>query len=503
MAISFKRYIDIVSGVGAGAVVRARDLIGRLITTNVLLPTQSFIEFESADEVKTYFGATSDEYKRALFYFGWISKLITRARKLSFARWADVATAPRIFGTPTTHSLSDWTGITDGSFEITLGADTNTISDLDFSAAASLAAVATIIQTAIRAETGSMWTAAGVSYDATRGSFNLVGGVTGANIVAVEAAGTGTNILANGLLGWTSTAIFSNGAAAETPVETISASAAASDNFGSYEFLDSLTLPEIVTVAQWNTTENNAYMFLVPVLEDDAAEYYDALADYSGVAVTESGLVADEYPQMAPMLILAATDYSRINSVQNYMFQQFALTPTVTTTAKAITLDANRVNYYGRTQTAGQQIDFYQRGVLMGLPSAPVDMNVYANEQWLKSSLGAALMTLLLSMPEVPANRNGTALVMAILQGEDGIDQALRNGVISVGKTLSTVQKLYISTVTGDANAWQQIQTIGYWVNCIIESYIVDDRTEYRAVYTLLYAKDDAIRKIEGTHTLI
>ena len=67
MAISLKRYVDITSGVGAGVGVAARLLIGRFFSTNPLIPTNSSIDFDSADAVSTYFGSTSDEYLRAVF----------------------------------------------------------------------------------------------------------------------------------------------------------------------------------------------------------------------------------------------------------------------------------------------------------------------------------------------------------------------------------------------------------------------------------------------------
>lgn len=92
--------------------------------------------------------------------------------------------------------------------------------------------------------------------------------------------------------------------------------------------------------------------------------------------------------------------------------------------------------------------------------------------------------------------------ILAILQ--DVIDRALFNGVISVGKTLTTVQRLYITELTDDELAWHQVQGIGYWVACEMQSYVTQDsRTEFKAVYTLIYSKDDDIRKVEGTHVLI
>jgi hypothetical protein len=500
MSISFKRYIDIVSGVGAGAAVRLRELIGRLFTVNPLLPTKSFIEFDDADSVGLYFGYTSAEYLRALFYFGWVSKLTTRPNKISFARWADADTAPRAYGVPVTQQLSDWTGVTDGGLILTLGADTNAIGPLDFSAAVDLAGVATIIQTAVRAETGAMWTAAAVTYDPIRGSFNFVGGVTGNAVIVVEPPATGTDITVEGFLGWGAGAILSDGVVAETPTQAISESADASTNFGSFTFIAPLTLDEVTTLGAWTHAQNNRFMFSVPVEYVDAEDYADALSGFSGVGLTLVG-VANEYPELAPMMIMAASDFTRPNSAQNYMYQIFNLTPSVTTDARANELDPLRVNYYGETQTAGQKIRFYQRGTLQGGPQDAIDMNVFANEVWLKDYLGALLMELLLNLPALSADEQGRGYVLTTIQV--GVDQALDNGVILIGKTLTNTQRVFITNITGEKDAWQQVQTIGYWLNVAITSEVVDDRTEYTATYILVYSKGDAIRKIEGTHTLI
>lgn len=129
-------------------------------------------------------------------------------------------------------------------------------------------------------------------------------------------------------------------------------------------------------------------------------------------------------------------------------------------------------------------------------------MNVYANEQWLKDAAGASVMELLLALSRISANTKGRIQLMSQIQAV--VDEALFNGTISVGKELSNTQKVYISELTGDNEAWRQIQTIGYWLDCVMESYVTqDDRTEYKAVYTLVYSKDDTIRKVEGSHVLI
>jgi hypothetical protein len=111
-------------------------------------------------------------------------------------------------------------------------------------------------------------------------------------------------------------------------------------------------------------------------------------------------------------------------------------------------------------------------------------------------------MRLLLSSSRVPANASGRAALTSTLGSV--IEQAVFNGTISVGKPLSQVQKLYITNMTGDPLAWQQVARLGYWLDVTLQSYVTtDSRTEWKAVYTLVYSKDDAIRKVEGSHVLI
>lgn len=501
MAISFTRYVDITSGVGAGPAVAERELITRIFTTNPLLPPASFVEFENIEEVGDYFGTSSNEYLRAQFYFGWISKNITAPQKISFASYVDADRAAAIYGNPGTYSLANFTSITTGALLLTVGAaPEHTLTGINLSSAVSLAAVATLVQTAVRANTagGADWTSATVSYDPTRKSFDFEGGTAGTEIIAVGTPGAGTDLAP--VLGWTTGAIIAPGAPEETVTDALTDSAAASNNFGSFLFMPSLTTDQITQAATWNSGQNVLYQYLVPVTASNAAAVSAAIINFAGSAMTLSPL-SSQYPEQVPGMILAATAYDRRNSVQNYMFQIFALTPSVATDEDADTYDALSVNYYGVTQTAGQLINFYQRGVLTGLPNNPLDQNVYANEQWLKDAIGSQIMTLLLALAQVPANSTGRSQLLAVIQSQ--IDLAVFNGTISVGKPLTIQQKLFITNATGDDAAWQQVQTQGYWIDCVIEPYVEDGTTKYKAVYTLIYSKDDIIRKVEGTDILI
>lgn len=504
MAIDLTRYVDITSGVGAGQSVAIRSFTARLFSENPLIPTNAFVTFTNADDVESYFGSNSEEYARALPYFGFISKNITSPQSIDYARWANVATAPQIFGAPGAQSLTTWNAITTGAFTLTMGSFTHSFTALDFSAAGSLAAVAADIQAAIRTYSagGSLFTAATVIYDAVRQCFDLTGGATGNEIISVAAGGSGNDIA--GQLGWLSpSAIFSDGVTAQSITDILSASANASDNFGSFTFMPVFNLAQVQEAAAWNKTQNNKFMYSVNVAIADSSAWSAALLTTGGVTLTLASPVTADYPEQDPMTIQAATNYQARNSVQNYMFQQFdGQSASVTTDADANTYDGLRINYYGQTQTAGRLIEFYQRGLMMGEATDPTDQNTYANEIWLKDASAAAIMTVLLSLPELPANAAGRAQLLAILQGV--IDQALTNGTIEAGKSLTSAQQLFISNITGDAQAWKQVQNIGYWVDAQIVPVVdTSDATEYKAVYTLIYSKNDVIRKVEGKDVLI
>lgn len=501
MAISISKYVDIISGVGGSGTVRQRDLIGRIFTDNPRVPSDSLVELTTSADAAAYFGSTSEEYARALFYFSWISKNITSAKKLQFARWAKTASAPRIYGARLAVTLADLADVTAGALTLTAGDATANLTGMDFSAATSFADIATVLQTAIRAATGAQFSAATVTFDAVAGAFNFVGSVSAAAPISVTVTTDPNDVALR--IGWGTSAVFSPGVNITSLTDTLNASADASTNFGSFLFMPALSTAQVVEVAAWNGTRNVEFMYCVRCDDTNRDALGAALIGEAGTALTYAP-TSGQFDEMVPMVVMAATDYTRRNSVQNYMFQVFPdLTAKVSTNALSNELDLLRINYYGVTQTAGQLIAFYQRGVLGGGQQDPVDQNVYANEMWLKDTARAVVLSLLLSVGRVPANASGRAAIMAVLQ-EGAIDPALSNGVISVDKALTPVQKLYITDLTGDDLAWYQVQDKGYWLDAqMIPTTTTDGRTEFKAVYTLVYAKDDAIRKVEGSHILI
>lgn len=502
MSISIDRYVSIVSGVIGAQAVAQRELVGLRFTTDPRVPVDAIVTVNDAGDAADYFGASSDEAVFATQYFSYISPApASQADKLRFAAWADAARAPRIYGVEANTLLNQFTAISDGSINLTLGGTTQEVTGIDLTLAGSFAAVASAIQSAIQAVVagGAQWTAATVTYDAIAGTFNLTGGATGNAQVSVAAAVAGTDL--SQLLGWRNTGtIYSPGSAIQTQLQALQAAEQITDSFGSFSF-ESMTTSDAVAVATYNASLNVKYMMLVPVAKADAQNYFAVLQNIQSVGVVVNN-TSGEYKESLVMAIMAATDYDRRNATVNYMYRQGPFTADVTTDAEADLLDSYRANYYGETASAGQKLAFFQRGFLMGGATAPLDMNVHANEQWLKAFLVARLLSLQLSLGKIPANNEGRGVIMAAVM--EGVDQAKFNGTISVGKTLTVAQQIAVTQLTGDPDAWRDVQTNGFWLDvAIITQTGPSNITEYVAQYTLAYSKNDVVRKIEGSHNLV
>ena len=495
MAINSKKYIQITSGVGGAAAVSARELLNRIFTTNELVPTNSVLKFSDLESVLDYFGSSSEEYKRASQYFGFVSKAITSPSNLSFARWADADTSAQVFGVKA-GTLAELNTISAGAITVTLATVDGNIT-VDFSLAGDYAAVATELQTEIQALGGGFATTT-VVYNALKTQFIL--DTNGAADGAIAISGLSSVLTP---IGWDSTAVFSNGIATQSITDVLSSSTELSNDFGSYVFIPTLDLAQVEECAAWNITNNNEFQYHVPVLRADAQAYFDALKGYAGTGMTlYDPANVDEYHEMLPCSLLASQDFSKSGAAANYMYvQDGRLAPTVTSSEESDALDPIRCNYYGQIQEAGAHSSFYQRGILMGGSTAPLKMGVYANEQWLKSDIKAEFLNMFLALPIVSADDIGIATGTSYISAAVG--KAVNNGSISQGKVLTTTQIQFIKQVSGRDDAHFEVASKGYWFTVEISEETNNEVTESFLDYTLIYAKRDGVDKVVGRHILI
>ncbi len=505
--INQTRYVNIISGVGAGTGVAQRSITLRLLTQNSLVPPNVIFQFSNPDDVGSIFGLTSEEYLRSLQYLPFVSKNITSPKSISFARWVNVAIPAMVVGDSVTKSLAQFIPITAGTLSILSNGVVVPITTISFATAADLTAVATILQTAIRTSTDTQLVTATVTYNTNTNQFILSGATSGTGVLSVVPTGLSTDV--STLVGWTTGGtVLVAGQASDTPLAAITKSVAINNNFATISICTPATPlanTDIASISLWIASQNNNYVYSFATLASNLQTIFPLIKANSGTAIhVLSATQPNDYIEQDPACIAAATDYTAANSTQNFMFNQFpSQNITANDDATANLYDANRANYIGQTQVDGGDLSFYQRGVLCGGTNDATDMNTYYNEIWMKSSISANIFSLLLNSAIVPATPNGSAAILLSIQ--EIVSNAKTNGVISVGNSLSSVQQQSINNLAGDTNAWRQVQTIGYWLNVTFSSQtnVNSGLVEWFANYILIYAKNNAIRSVTGSDVLI
>ena len=491
MAISQTKYVNIISQVGGAEIVSQRELIGRIFTSNILIPVDTVIEFSGGaiaalKSVGEYFGITSDEYARASDYFAFVSKKGTQPSKISFANASADAIPASLIG-DTGLSLNTIKSVTAGEMTIHYGENDYTLTAVNMSSVTSFAEAASSLLS------GDADDVLVCSYNATLGRFVLSAKDSSVGVaISVE-----DSTLASAF-GFSSVSVYQPGTIGQTKVGALESTTSISNNFLSFMFIDSVTSGEAVEIATWTTAQNVRYMFCInSTTTASAITLASALANYSGVAMSYD---PEDKVQILPMCAFASIDYTKPNASINMMYQQHpTMNASVSSDTESDGLDAVRVNYYGRTQQAGQWIDFYQKGLLTGQIS---DMGVFVNEAWLKDAISSSILNLRLAMDTLPATSVGEGLVKA--QISNVIQIALTNGVINPGKTLNATQKAYIAQISGDSEAWLNVQSAGYWLGAeIVKETDQSGAESYKVHYTLIYAKGDSINFVDGTDILI
>lgn len=505
MAIAQEKYINITSSVTGQPAVTRRDLTPLTLTQNQLLPTGSFLDFTTLADVAEYFGEQSSEYAFAAKCFNWRSKTNGRVPKITFSKYSLSATPAELISTAVIPTIAEFNAITDGAFGLSINGSNTRMENLDFSGATSIGgedntAVTFIIESAIRLVNPDLPEFANATLDYENGRMNLRSGVQGAGTIGYLTRPTaGTDI--SGMLGLSeaSGAILSNGADAASITQSLAQLTDVSNSFGSFRFNEELNIQQILEAATWNSSLNVRYLYSIPVVASDVANYTEQLGALEGYVLTLSN--GDDYAEYMPMVIGGAVNYSQPNSAVNFMWQLFPNdTPTVTSTTDSNTYDALGINYLGQIQQAGALVSMYQRGVMRGAQFK--DIGIYWNEMWFKDACTTAFYNLFFNINSLPANSTGASKFRTILQPI--IEDAKEAGVISPDKILTALQRAVIADLTGDENAWIDVQTSGYTVTVTINQRTGSSGAiEYYIEYLLIYSKGDSIKTIEGRHILI
>ena len=176
--------------------------------------------FNTIDGVAAVFPPESEEYKAAQVYYG----QNPRPRQLVISRRVAAPIGAELRGGSNIATLAQFKAVTAGGLSLTLGGVTQEVAAVNFSQANTLAAVAALLQAAVRtANASAAYTAATVVYKDAR--FYLTSGTTGASSVLSFAAAPATGTDISGLLQWRSSdnARISAGSDVETMVQALTA----------------------------------------------------------------------------------------------------------------------------------------------------------------------------------------------------------------------------------------------------------------------------------------
>lgn len=307
----------------AGAQSQSLSALLILGNSDVIDTTERIREYSSLDGVVADFGTTAPEYKAAALWFEQVPQPIV----LKIGRWAKTATKGRLVGktlSAAQQSMSLWNAITTGAFTYTRdgGAPTN-VTGLNFSAAANLNAVASIITAAL--------TGATMVWNATYQRFELTSSATGASssITFLSTPPSGTDISDDlGMRSTDSGAYRADGMAAETAVDAV---AEFDLKFGQSWY--ALVIPEGVNndhlaVAAFIEGTNTKHLYGVTTQEAGALSsvsttdlaYLLKAAGYNKTMIQYSS--SNAYAVASALARILTTDYGGNNTMITLMYKQ-------------------------------------------------------------------------------------------------------------------------------------------------------------------------------------
>lgn len=416
------------------------DLVGMFLTNSPRVPTGQVLSFPSDTAVADYFGPTSDEALRAATYFnGFVNSLIKPAFLL-IAPYATSARPAFLRGGTLALTLAQLQALS-GTLIVTANGTLYTSATINLSSATSFSNAAALIQAGF---TTPPFT---VSYDSIAGAFLITTSTTGAAATLTAATGT----LASALNMTVATgAVLSQGADVSVPATAMSAIVAQTQDFVSFTHLWAATDDEIVAFADWNSDQEDRYLFVGWTNTNVATTNSDTTSPGARIKAAElsgTALVWSPSSDKAAFLMgaIASVDFNRGNGRTVMAFRRgTGLTADVTNQTIARNLLANGYNFYGTYATANDSFTWLYDGQVSG-QFAFIDS--YINQIWLNNAFQLSLMVLLRDVGQIPYNDDGYEMIGAGIQTD--INNAVDFGAIRAGVTLTESQKAQANALAG------------------------------------------------------
>jgi hypothetical protein len=454
---------------------------GLVLTENPLMPAGQVLSFASAQAVSDFFGPSSAEFAYASIYFAGMVNGTQLPSALLFAPYNAAARAGWLAsGSLATVPLATLQGYS-GTLTIDFAGVPLTSSSINLTGVASQSLMAAEIQAAFTSPPFA------VTWNAVQGTFVFTSTLTGATETIDYATGT---LAADLYLTQATGATLSQGATADTPSSAMSNVVAISQNWATMSYLVEPTLANKELFAAWFSEQDDEYL-MVAWDSDVQASMQGATEPFGVVAKTnhyEGVMCIGGDPalgSLAPLVMntaafvqgmIASINFSQTNgriTLAGKSAMAAAVLPTCANLQTYTNLLANGYSCYGAFASRNAGFTFFSNG---NMPGSFPWADQYIDQIWLSAQLQLALLNLYTAVNDIPYDPTGYGLIRAALVGQptanggvtfDGpINNALNNGVIQTGVSLSSAQAAEVNNAAG-ASVAGTIQSNGYYLQIL------------------------------------
>lgn len=452
--------------IGAGSNPLA--LNGVLLGQNVAIPVGQILNFGSADEAGAWFGTESLEYELARVYFNGYDNALLYPTQLKMYAWAETERGAWARGTSLRGmTLTELQAVT-GTLTVTINGTGYNAAGLDLSEASGFTSAATLIQTALAIDS-----VATVTWDADTARFIMTVTATPGTSEISQITGTAAEAL-----GFAS-AILSQGSPVTSLTDTLNTVKDLDRNWAIASVIEDLTMDQMTELAQWSNAQNSRFMVVISdnnpnaLINGNQTSFgpQAKLVNYDGVICIYDN---NEQKLLKAFVcsVPACVNWSQLNGRTNLAFRtQSGLQPTVVSKTNADALLANGYTYYGRYASSGPD-NVYNIIYDGKLPGPFAWFDTFMNQVFLNSQLEKALFVGLMEHRSLPYNAYGRAVIADLCT--PALLQAINNGTIRIGVSISVSQKAAIIQTTG-VDITRELTDNGYFLQ------ILDATPEVRA----------------------
>ena len=486
--IPFSQVVNVVPSVlSAGGI--AVDLNGLMLTQNAYAPAGTILQFATANDVSTYFGATSTEASLATIYFNGYSIGTQLPGALFIANYAETATAAWVRGgNLSSMTLGQLQALGTGTLAFTINGTLITSGSISLAAVTSFSQAATVIQAAF---TSPPFT---VTYDSVQSAFIFTTTLTGTT-ATVSFATTGA--MATGLMLTQATgAVLSQGQAAAVPATYMNSIINQNQNWATFFTVWESVIAEKEAFATWSNSVSPRYLY---ICQDSDINVLNSASTNTFGDWLQVGQIVGTLPIYGNNTLsafaagfAASLDFTRLNGRATLKFkEQSGLVASVTTASNYDGVVANGYNCYGAygSNNPANNASWFTPGSVSG---KWLWADTYLNQIWLNSNLQLALVTLLQQVGSIPYNTQGYSLINAACL--DPINAAINFGAIRKGIQLSAAQAAEVQYALG-YNAAPVIASQGYVLQ-ISPATAVTRAARQSPPITLYYQDGESVQQI-------